>query len=141
MQGGAISAISYILYVSKITENLPSQVKISQFADDIALYIPTSDPHTDKEILENSINIINNNLTKIVLKLSVPKTKLLHFNKHNELPAEIELNIFETIIKSVEFVRFLGILFDYRLSFNKHISYIIEKCNRSINIIKLTRGT
>ena len=46
-----------------------------------------------------------------------------------------------TSIKSVHSARFLGIHFDFNMKFETHLSKIITKCNRALNIIKFLRGT
>ena len=65
----------------------------------------------------------------------------MHFNKFNKLPGENELSILETRIKSVQSARFLGIYFDFDMSFKTHISKVIQKCNQALNIVKFLRGT
>ena len=44
-------------------------------------------------------------------------------------------------IKSKENARFLGIIFDYKLTFSVHIDMIQTRCNNAINIIKYLCGT
>ena len=38
-QGGVLSPLLYLLYVANVTDNFPKSVTVSQFADDIAVYI------------------------------------------------------------------------------------------------------
>lgn len=44
------------------------------------------------------------------------------------------------IVKSSKSARFLGVIFDYKLSFNQHIAWIQKKCNKAINIVKFLCG-
>lgn len=86
IQGGAISPILYTLYVSDIVKNLPGRIKISQYADDIALYMTTDDAESDKNILVSAIKTLQQNLFNLGLELAPSKTKLIHFNKKKEAP-------------------------------------------------------
>ena len=69
------------------------------------------------------------------------KITFIHFNKRNIKPGESEIKINETMVKSSESVRFLGIIFDYRLTFKEQINNVHKRCLRAMNIIKFIRGT
>ena len=75
------------------------------------------------------------------LDLCPQKTVLMHFNKRNIQPGEIEITIQNTTIKSSETVKFLGIIFDYKLSFKNHVDLVQKKCIRALNMVKFLRGT
>ena len=139
-QGGVLSPILYCIYVSSILDKIPKSVKVSQFADDIALYCNRSTSPKSKHLLEKAIDIVYNNLYNIGLELSPQKTVYLHFNK-NVKPGQSEIKIKGQSIKSSENARFLGIWFDYKLTFKEHINYVKKKCARSLNIVKFLRGT
>ena len=38
-------------------------------------------------------------------------------------------------------VKFLGMIFDSRLSWKLHIDYVIDKCNKRINLLKVLAGS
>ena len=63
-QGGVLSPVLYIIYVSDIVKNIPSNISISQFADDIALY------SANQKSLQKAITIIENNLSNIGLNFA-----------------------------------------------------------------------
>ena len=90
--GGILSPILYIIYVYRIVEDLPEELKISQFADDLSIFLATKDPMQDKEILETAIETINKKLFDLGLELSPKKTVFVHFNNNKILPGEMEIN-------------------------------------------------
>ena len=59
----------------------------------------------------------------------------MHFNNNKIKPAETILLIDNNGIQSVHSAKFLGVMFDYELSFQNHIAYVQEKTNRANNII------
>ena len=140
-QGGVLSPLLYNIYVSKITENLPKSVIVSQFADDIAIYSKRYSTNRNKKLLEKSIQVIQNNLSDLGLDLAPHKTIFIHFNKKNIKPGQTEIQINNMVIPSSESVRFLGIIFDYKFSFKHQIDHIQRKSLRSLNLIKFLRGT
>lgn len=68
-QGAVLSPLLYSLYVAPIVQGLPNDLFISQFADDLALAIKT-EPNCDSlKKLENSIKILDDNLSCLGLNL------------------------------------------------------------------------
>ena len=139
-QGGVLSPLLFTLYTANITKNIPvkflgGETKISQFADDLEIH------SKNKKELETTINIIQKNLAELALDLSPKKTVFLHLNNKNILPGQTSIKINECIIKSSESARFLGVIFDYKFSFENQINKIKKRCSRSLNIIKFLCGT
>ena len=140
-QGGVLSPLLYVLYVSDITNKLSKHISVSQFADDIAIYSNISPFKKCKNLIEKSLVIIKNNLLSLGLELSPQKTKLLHFNNKQINPGQTEIKIDEHIIKSSDSARFLGITYDYKMSFAPHLFNVKKKCMKALNIIKYLCGT
>lgn len=140
-QGGVLSPLLYILYVSDIIKDLQKTVSIAQFADDIALYVKCNSTERGKSLIERAINIVGKNLSNIGLELAPNKTKLIHFNNKRILPGSVEIKVKDHTIKSTKSACFLGIIFDYKLSFLDQIDNISQRCAKSLNIIKFLCGT
>lgn len=141
-QGGVLSPLLYVLYVANITNNIPKSVGISQFADDIALYLKNKSLDRSKNLLVRSIKILKENLLTLGLELCPQKTKLIHFNKKNIAPGSVEIELGNNcIIKSCDQARFLGIIFDYKLTFSPHVNHLQKRSLKSLNIINFLRGT
>lgn len=140
-QGGVLSPLFYLLYVAKIAENVPKSVTISQFADDTAIYSRIVPFENCKSIVEEAVKVVQQNLYKLGLELSPAKTNLIHFNNKNILPGETVIHIDNCEIKSKDNVRFLGLVFDYKLTFANHVNMILSRCNSAINIMKYLCGT
>ena len=75
------------------------------------------------------------------LNLASPKIIFVHFNQRNNKPGTFEIKINDTVIKSSEIVRFLGITFDYRHSFEHQVNQVQKKYLLANKIIKFLRGT
>lgn len=63
-QGGVLSPLLCSIYVAGITKGISKFVQISQFADDIALYINILPFHKSKSLLEKAVLKIRSNLHK-----------------------------------------------------------------------------
>lgn len=75
------------------------------------------------------------------LELTSSKTVVVHFNNKKIRPGETEIKIGDHSIKSSESVRFLGIIFDYNMSFSRQIENVHKRCTKAMNIIKFLSGT
>ena len=123
------------MYVSDIIKNLPRTVTASQFVDDIGLF------SNYKNTPEKAVHSVNSQLSILGLELAPHKTTFINFNKKNIQPGETEFKFRDSLtIHSSESARFLGIVLDYKLSFIPHINLLLNKCYRTLNIIKYLQG-
>lgn len=95
----------------------------------------------DSNLTQEATLIVSNNLRTISLQLSPQKTVLIKFEKRNILPGFSNISINEHIIKSSPYAEFLGILFDYKLTFNKHLLFFLKNSLSAMNILKFLCGT
>ncbi|KAL7292692.1 hypothetical protein TKK_0013815 [Trichogramma kaykai] len=68
------------------------------------------------------------------------RTKLIHFNDRNIQPGSQRIKIREHVVSSSSHTKFLGVIFDYKLSFREHISYVKKKGTSVMNIMKWLCG-
>ncbi|CAB0041509.1 unnamed protein product [Trichogramma brassicae] len=126
-QGAVLSPLLYSLYVASLTDGLSPGVCTSQFADDVSVSVEAADPADGVVALESAIKTLGENLDIIGLGISPFKTKLIHFNDRNIQPGRQRIKIREHVVSSCSHTKFLGVIFDYRLSFKEHINYVKKK--------------
>ena len=61
----------------------------------------------------------------------------MHFHRKRGLQQEPDLQVNGTSITLVEKFKFLGLIFDKKLYWKEHISYLRNKCLKSINLLKI----
>jgi len=61
----------------------------------------------------------------------------MHFCHLRKLHPEPELFLNGTLIPVVEEVKFLGLIFDRKLSFLPHLRYLKNKCMKALNLIRV----
>lgn len=123
-QGGALSPLLFIIYSAKITNNLPRSAIVSEFADDIGILIKRKSIESCISLMEKSIDTIKKNLEVIGLELAPQKTTLIHFNNKGIKPGDTRIKIGAITIKSSESARYLGVIFDHKLTFQSHITNV-----------------
>ena len=99
-QGGVLSPLLYMIYVALIMENIPKNVQVSQFADDIAMYCKIVPLKGSKNAIEKAILKIKSNLRTLRLELCARKTVLIHFNNTNQKPEETQIQIDGTVSRN-----------------------------------------
>uniref|UniRef100_A0ABD2VUD9 Reverse transcriptase domain-containing protein n=1 Tax=Trichogramma kaykai TaxID=54128 RepID=A0ABD2VUD9_9HYME len=138
-QGAVISPLLYSLYVASLTANIPPSVRIAQFANDVSLSIVTVDPAEGVTDLEGAVRELERGLDSIELGISPPKSKFIHFNNRRIPPGKVKIKIQDHEIPSCAKNKFLGVIFDYQLSYKDHVTFVQA---RSIRIaLRYRRST
>ena len=91
--------------------------------------------------LQQNLNKIENWATSNVLKFSKSKTQCVHFCQLRKQSDDPVLHLYGSPIPVVEESKFLGILFDRKLSFIPHIKYLKAKCLKALNLLKVLSHT
>jgi len=116
-----------VLYNSLLTLELTSRSKAIAFADDLII-------QTRGETVTEAENYANLDLRKIEewaqnnkMKFNENKSKVMLMSRR-----DIDIYINNKTLPQVESIKYLGIIFDSKLSFREHITYIEGKCTKLI---------
>ncbi|RVE50533.1 hypothetical protein evm_004862, partial [Chilo suppressalis] len=140
MQGATLSPLLYNLYTSEILKYVNTDhVNILQFADDLLLY----SINQNMNIAQNNINTALEQLhayycNKLKLQISPEKSSALVFSKYSN---NLDISFDNNKIHIVNEHKFLGVIIDNQLKFDKHISHISAKALKGINILRYLAGT
>ena len=150
-QGSVLGPLLFLLYINDLIysqcscnsntcqSNCLEIASFILFADDTNLFVSGDN-------IDETIRIINSILDKLKLYLeanylhiNVDKTKFIHFKTpRQEIKSEEETNYSTKIkfdgksLKEVENIKFLGVIIDHKLSWDKHIRIITNKVRNSI---------
>ena len=72
--------------------------------------------------------------------MSIDKTWVMVFSRRI-VKGKVKLKFDGKVLKTEKKVKFLGMIFDSRLSWKDHIDYVIDKCNKRINVLKVLAGS
>ena len=133
IQGSILGPILYALYVAPLFD----LTDLSNFADDNFILTFNENKISAITEMESKLAIITKWLTDSGLKVNQSKTELCHFYR-KDTPA-VEINVNNNIIKSKDNMNVLGVIFDSKLTWAKHISTQINKSSRALHAIKLIR--
>lgn len=141
-QGFVLSPTLFNLYLSKINETLHPATELLQFVDDIVIFSSDKDTTSAIQSVERSLQSLNTFLLGRGLEISLSKTQLMVFSLKRPLnPPNYHISIQNHRIPASSSVRFLGVLLDPRLSGRLHMTSIIQKGKRIMQVISALRGT
>jgi len=140
-QGSVISPILFLLIINDFPSNKTTNISTSLFADDSAIW--TSGRNT-----EHLVKILKPRVEEIVVwcnqwgfKLNENKTTAVIFsNSRKARNKTVNLDINGKTIATAPTAKFLGLTFDQQLTWKPHISNIVDKTKRKINLLRSITG-
>ena len=139
-QGSILGPLLFLLYVNDIP-NASRSLSFILFADDTNIFLSHPDLQTLARTFNTEIMHVIDWFKANKLSLNVSKTNFIHFKTNNKKTDKIKITIDSTNINPVDSSKFLGVIIDQNLNWNKHIIKITNQISRSLGIIKKFRNT
>ena len=139
-QGSILGPTLYLLYTNDAEDHLPAGVELAAYADDTALYQSVhtiGDVPESARILQSAVDALAawGECWKISFELS--KSQTLHISSsHREPWPTPALTFNDTIIAEQSSLQLLGVSFDSRLSYRRHIRNIAVRANQRLGQLK-----
>ena len=150
-QGSALSPILSALYLSLIFHILEKHLKILKipisiisFVDDGLLISQNKSFLISNANLFCSYNVISFLLTKFGLVIEYSKNEVFHFSRLHRVfnPPSLDLtSLGESILLPKTTWRYLGFIFNYKLSFQSHIDFYTNKAISTIKCMKMLENS
>ena len=138
-QGSVLGPIFLILFIN----NLPKVIKHSEvcrFADDTVIYNSKKNTEAlEKELKEDLISV-SNWLNNNELTINIKKSKVMTFNTRTKKMGNINLQINRQNFDIVDSYKYLGLIIDDKLSFQKHFYNIAGRASHKLRKLKEIRG-
>ena len=140
-QGSILSTTLFNIKINNIVKCLDSKTDGSLYVDDFGICCRSKNMRTIERKLQQCINKIEDWATSNGFKFSKSKTQCVHFCKLRKVHNDPDLYLYGSPIPVVEESKFLGVIFDRKLSFIPHIRYLKAKCLRALNLLKVLSHT
>ena len=137
-QGSVISPILFLIMINDFPEPC-NNVKNAIFADDSSIWKSGRDLFKIVEALQIELNKIQEWCDQWGFILSKEKTIAVIFTRKriDYIPA---LKLCDKTIEWKKEVKFLGVIFDSRLTWVAHMDYIVERCKKRLNFMRSVSG-
>jgi ribonuclease HI len=141
-QGSVISCTLFNIVFNEILNHIDEPIKYCAYADDLVIF---SKGKTTKEIearLQTTFDRINLNMKQRGLIISKDKTKSMLFStKHKRNIEEPKIKLDRQVLESVKKFTFLGVTFDTKLNWTKHIENTTAKTKQNLRVIRMLSNT
>ncbi|GFT80523.1 putative RNA-directed DNA polymerase from transposon X-element [Trichonephila clavipes] len=139
-QGSVLSVNLFDIHMSSILQHLPPSVRGMLYVDDLQVSCQGS----DMRLMERQLQTVNR-LVKWCDQnghtISPSKSSCVHFCRKRNLHPDPSIHKGNIQIPVVSEVRFLGVIFDSKLTFLLHVLYLRKMCERSLNILEVLSNT
>ena len=132
--GTVLDPILFIIYINDILTNVTLTVTI--YADDTKIYRTINEPDKNIPAIQLDLNRLTDWATKWQLRFNPEKCEVMrvtHSRDRSKPSSSLAVRL-----KSVETAKDLRVTINYDLSWGKHVSYIVNKANKVLGVIKLS---
>lgn len=136
-QGGVLAALLFVIFTNDIGY-LKLHGQMIMYADDVVIFYEKYDAQKIREDLDKIYNFYKINM----LSLNLQKTKLIvHKSQHRQMNTnDIEINVNGNRIEQVEFIKYLGLYVDEKLTWTLHIEKLSIEISKPVGIIYKIRN-
>ena len=140
-QDSILGPLLFIIYINDLPNSLRDAVP-RMFADNTNLTLSAKTLTELKLPLTPELNNLSCWLKANKLSLNIAKTELVIIGSRQRLSAQrddVEITIYDQIIKRVDHTKSLGLTIDAQLSWGKHVEEICKKVSSAIGALKRVR--
>ena len=136
-QGSVLSVTLFALALNGISKVIPDEVMHTLFVDDLSLSFAASKMSAAERKLQITINRVIKWGEQHGFKFSFSKSVVMHFCRLRGVHPDPDLYIHDQRISCVEQTRFLGLIFDNRLSWVPHLKDLKNRCMKALDILRV----
>jgi ribonuclease HI len=140
-QGSVLSVTLFILAIDNVLKQMPFSVSGSLYVDDLHIFCGGNNMRFIERQLQKAINNIQKWSEENGFNFSSTKTQGVHFCRKRGLHPDPDLHFGSENITFVNEIKFLGIIFDKKLTFLPHTLYLRKKCEKALNALKVLSNT
>lgn len=135
-QGSTISVVLFLIAINDIAANLPGSVYHVQYVDDLVIFTSARTTALCRLRLQRAIDGLSRKADELGFRFSAEKTKCIDFSRLRRAESPLKLMLGGSCIELVNEVKILGITFDSKLTWKRHIDQMVSTCRKSLNVIK-----
>lgn len=138
-QGSVLSPLLYNLYTFDVEQSVLPFCNILQYADDLVVYTTAHNIDDASTRLNEALVYLKDWLDEHGLSLSPSKSCTVTFTRSHSIP-NVVLYYEDQIIPNSRSVKFLGVIFDSKMTGVPHLNHVVDKCENGINVLRSLSG-
>ena len=127
--------------INSITQYLKPGVDFSLYVDDFQICYRSSNMSITECQLQLCLNKLQQWATDNGFRFSKTKTLYMHIYQKRGIHLDPQLLLEKSLIPVVEDTKFLGVIFESKLSFIPHLRYVKKKAQKTLNSLKVIGNT
>ena len=139
-QGSLLSILLFIIQMNPLAKVLPknnANVISMTYVDDLAIVVRSKSQKLAESNLQALITDAHTWASNTGMKFSETKTICVHFCKKRKKHPPPKLYLGNKLLDVKSTVKFLGVIFDEKLTFKQHIAETKINCQKRINLLKV----
>ena len=140
-QGSILSPVLFNIKINDIVTAVLKDSESSLFVDDFSLFLRGRSLPSVIRQLQLCVNSVNKWVQENGFKFSVSKTECVHFTNQRGVFMEPDIKLDGTSMKVADEAKFLGLVFDRRLTFRAHVKYLKTVCDKALNLLRVVGHT
>ena len=136
-QGCILSVTLFSVKINSIVKAICPGVDCSLYVDYFVICFRSRNMNIIERQLQQCLNKLQIWSDENGFKFSKSKTKCMHLCNLRGVHPDPELYLDKTKIEVVSEFKFLGVIFDRKLSFLPHITTLKKKCKKALNLLKV----
>ncbi|CAL4067481.1 unnamed protein product, partial [Meganyctiphanes norvegica] len=134
-QGSVLSPTLFMLLINDILSASSTHIKYTLYADDIVIWSDAQDLDVAKTEIQKTLDELGRWQDLWGTTFSAEKSNFMVFTKKRTLSA-VHLRIKGVAIPETDSTFFLGLKFDCKLRWDKHIQYLFDSCSKRLNVLR-----
>jgi len=137
-QGSILSVTLFALKINSIIRHIEPRhnVMTSLFVDDLQVSCRGPDLAEIGQHLQQRLDEISRWSNRNGFKFSVSKTQIMHFTTNPGLHNRPQLKLGEQVLPYVESIKYLGLIWDPKLTWKPHIAKLKTDCSKLLGILR-----
>ena len=140
-QGSILSVTLFSIKINSLVQVLNDNIEGSLYVDDFLICYRGQNMNNIERQLQLCLKKIEKWASENGFKFSTSKTVGMHFCRKRKLHPHPDLFLYGNPIKMVDETKFLGLIFDSKLTFVPHIKMLKSKCLKALDVLKVVSST
>ena len=140
-QGSILSPALFSIKMNNIVDSVKPGTEASLFVDDFALCARGASLRYVERQLQLCVNNVQSWVSENGFKFSSSKTVCVHYTKQRGPFPDPEIKLYGSNITVADEAKFLGVVFDKKLTFESHINQLKHSCQKALDVLKVVGHT
>ena len=141
-QGSVLGPLLFIIYINDISKAIKNS-KVSPYADDTVIYISHSDYLSAVHLIQSDLDSVHIWCDRNKLTINCKKTKFclygMRFLIRKGKTLDLKLSLNNQILEQVCSYKYLGLILDEQLNYNKHIKELKKLVSHKLYLMSKVR--